>query len=73
MPPNLVTEENLLQLVRLLWFRMGYIPDEIRCELIRNLDLEQERQVRTALIRLIEKNPAVEGTFARKLRPSRLR
>jgi len=65
MPPNLVTEANLLQLVRVPWFRVGFIPDETRYELIRGLDLEQERHIRTSIIGLLEESRADEGTFAR--------
>ena len=64
MPEDLVTEANLLRLIALPWFRTGMIPAEIRYELIRQLNSEQEREVRQAIVDLIEQNPADEDTFA---------
>src|SRR5260370_8036833 len=64
MPEDLVTEANLLRLIGLPWFRTGVIPDEIRYELIRQLNSEQEREVRRAIVELLEQNPADEDTFA---------
>jgi hypothetical protein len=64
MPEGLVTEANLLRLLGLRWFRSGMIPDEMRSELIRQLNAEQERGVRKAIITVLENNPAEEGTFA---------
>ena len=64
MPEDLVTEANLLRLIGLPWFRTGVIPDEIRYELIRHLDSQQEREVRQAIVELLEQNPADEDTFA---------
>ena len=64
MPENLVTEANLLRLIDLPWFRTGAIPDEIRFELIRHLNSEQDRQTRQAIVELIEQNPAAADTFA---------
>jgi type VI secretion system protein ImpL len=66
MPPDLVTESNLLRLVSLPWFRAGFIPDELRYELIRQLDPELERHVRQAILGLLEKNPAPEGSLAQE-------
>jgi hypothetical protein len=51
-------------LVSLPWFRAGFIPDELRWELIQQLKPEQERDVRSAIIGILEKNQAVEGSFA---------
>jgi len=62
--PGLVTEQNLLKLVRLPWFRRGSIPDELRLPLIRELGEERERAVREAIVDLLEKNPAPNETFA---------
>lgn len=61
MGEGLVTEENLRQLVRLPWFRNGYIPDEIRWLLINEMDPVKEKCVRQALIELLEKNPPTES------------
>jgi len=64
MPEDLVTEANLLRLISLPWFRTGVIPDEIRYGLIQQLNSEQEREVRQAIVELLDQNPADEDTFA---------
>jgi hypothetical protein len=64
MPGDLVSEANLLRLIGLPWFRAGFIPDEIRWELIQQLSPEQEREARSAVIGLLERNPADADTFA---------
>jgi len=62
--PGLVTEQNLLKLVRLPWFRRGSIPDELRLALIQELGQDTERAVREAIVDLLEKNPAPKETYA---------
>ncbi len=57
MRDGLVTEENLLRLIRLPWFRNGAIPDDIRFALINALPLEISRAVRSALVQLLEQHP----------------
>jgi len=64
MPENLITEENMLRLLRLPWFRTGTIPDELRWELISELNTEKSQAIRAAIIELLEKNPAPEESFA---------
>ncbi|HEX8847694.1 MAG TPA: TonB family protein [Pyrinomonadaceae bacterium] len=64
MPPGLVTEANLLKLIRLPWFRTGVIPDEVRWLLINELTPERQKAVRASLIELLEKDPAPPETFA---------
>jgi len=64
MPKNLLTEENLLRLIRLPYFREGVMPDELRWELIGALTPETERAIRTALVTLLEQNPPPEGSIA---------
>jgi TonB family protein len=64
MPQGLLTEANLLKLIRLPWFRTGAIPDELRWFLINELAPERQRAVRAALIELLEKDPAPPETFA---------
>lgn len=62
---DVVTEENLLRLVRLPWFRTGSMPDELRFSLIRELAPGSEVAIRSAIIDLLEKNPPPpEGSFA---------
>jgi hypothetical protein len=64
MGAGLISDENLLRLIRLQWFRAGSMPDELRLRLIGGLEPERERAVRSAIIELLEKNPAPQGTFA---------
>lgn len=61
---DLLTEENLLELIRLPWFRDGRIPDELRLELIARLDERTEREVRAALVRLLQANLAPAESIA---------
>ncbi|MGE0130708.1 MAG: hypothetical protein AB7U82_21725 [Blastocatellales bacterium] len=60
----LISEKNLLRLIRLPWFRAGSMPDELRLQLIGKLEPQRERAVRSAIIELLEKNPAPHGSFA---------
>jgi TonB family protein len=64
MPTGLLTEANLLKLIRLPWFRSGAIPDELRWPLINELSPERQKAVRAALIELLERDPAPPETFA---------
>lgn len=64
LPPGLLTETNLLKLIRLPWFRVGTIPDEVRWLLINELAVERQRAVRAALVELLERDPAPPETFA---------
>jgi hypothetical protein len=64
MPEGLINEADLLRLIRLPWFRSGSMPDELRWSLIQKLSAQQEREVREAIIDLIEKSPAPEESFA---------
>lgn len=64
MPESLVREENLLKLARLPWFRAGAMPDELRWELIRELDSEKEKAIREAIIELLETTSPPEETVA---------
>ena len=64
MPKNLLTEEHLLRLIRLPYFREGVMPDELRWELIGALTPETERAIRAELVRLLEQNPPPEESIA---------
>lgn len=55
--PNLVTEINLLWLLRLPWFRNDEVPDTLRSELPKHLDQEVEIAVRKRLIELLSRPP----------------
>lgn len=64
MPQGLITADNLLKLIRLPWFRSGAMPDELRWQLICELDREKEKAIRAAIVGLMEKNPPPRETFA---------
>ena len=64
MPPGLVCEENLTKLLRLEWFRTGSIPDDRRRELIAELDPRVERDVREAIVRVLQDSGVPEETIA---------
>ncbi len=49
----LFTEERLLQLARLPWFRYGKMPDWLRLELIDAMDRDQRERVRESLRALL--------------------
>ncbi len=61
---NLVTEQNLLRLSSLPWYRTGTMPDNLRWLLINELPSEKARAIRTSLIQLLEKNPPPKETIA---------
>src|SRR5262249_29210229 len=56
--PNVLTEDNLLKLARLSWFRLGAIPDWARVILLEEIRPSVERNAREIVIRLLEANPA---------------
>jgi hypothetical protein len=62
--PGLITEEHLLRLLRLPWYRQGAIPDEVRARLIDQLNEAEERAVRQAIVELLERNPAPEDSVS---------
>lgn len=64
MSPTTVREQNLLRLIRLPWFRNGSLADAMRWPLINQLGETREREVRAAIIHLLEKSPAPAGTLA---------
>lgn len=61
---GLVREKNLLELIRLPWFRSGVIPDELRLRLIAALEPQKQEIIRSALVDLLEKSPPPPKTFA---------
>ncbi len=63
-PEELLTEANLLALARLPWFRQGIIPNDVRWELLLQLDPDNEKDIRRFVIALLENNPPPAGTFA---------
>ena len=64
MPAGLITEVNLLKLIRLPWFRTGTIPDEMRWLLINQLPLERQQAVRASIVEMLENNAPPPETFA---------
>lgn len=64
MPAALVREENLLRLIRLPWFRTGFIPNHIRRALVSRLSPAKCSDIRTAVVDVMEKNPPPKGTLA---------
>jgi formylglycine-generating enzyme required for sulfatase activity len=66
LPDGLLTEANVLRLIRLPWFRTGALPDELRLALLAELTPEQLRGIRTALFELLERQeppPAASGAY----------
>ncbi|MDX2249853.1 MAG: WG repeat-containing protein [Bacteroidia bacterium] len=60
----LLSEQNLLKLIRIPWFRKGFMPDEIRMELIERLPDNVEFIAREEIIKVLDFNPPPKGTFA---------
>ena len=60
----LIGEKSLLRLIRLPWFRAGAMPDELRLDLIGELDPQREGEIRSAIIGLLEKDTPPEKSFA---------
>jgi len=50
---NSLREERLAKLARLPWFRYGYMPDWLRERLVKDLSLEQEKDIRLSLQSLL--------------------
>ena len=59
-----ISEETLLRLIRLPWFREGQIPEEMRWKLIRELDEERLGVIREEIAALFEKHPPRRDSFA---------
>jgi len=59
---NWLTEDNLLKLIRLPWFRKGVMPDTLRWELI--VSLKQDQTIREAIVKMLEKSPPPKDSYA---------
>ena len=57
---NLFTEDNLLRLFSLPWFRAGAIPDAVRSELVKKLNAGSEMMVRKTIDELKARSTALE-------------
>ncbi len=64
MPEHLMSEEHILKLIRLPYFREGVMPDELRWELLGELDLDKSREIRQVIIDLLVQNPPPEESVA---------
>jgi hypothetical protein len=65
MPGSLVTEENLLRLTRLPWFRSGRIPEQVREQLVSWLAPDKVPGVQQHLVNVLDATSKVkkyEGT-----------
>jgi hypothetical protein len=51
---ELFNDKSLDKLVRLPWFRYGYMPDWLREQLIKDLSSHQERKIRASLYNLFQ-------------------
>jgi len=61
---NWLTENNLLKLIRLPWFRKGVMPDTLRWELIISLNKEKNKEIRQEIIRILENSPPHKDSHA---------
>ena len=67
--PDTFTEEALLHIVRLPWFRQGWIPDDVRGALtsyLASTDPRLEVAARNCIVKLVQRNLAPEGSVARR-------
>ena len=62
--------QKLNQIIRLPWFRQGYMPDWLRLELLSNLPSEYEKMVRNELYVLFQKF-AIESDLKLKIQISK--
>ncbi|MCP4701931.1 MAG: hypothetical protein GY862_34490 [Gammaproteobacteria bacterium] len=64
MADKLISEQNLLRMIRLPWFGNGAMPENLRCALLDELDENKRSLICHAVIELLEKNPPPQGSFA---------
>ncbi|MFN0201902.1 MAG: PKD domain-containing protein, partial [Bacteroidia bacterium] len=58
----LLSEENLLKLIRLPYFRVGEMNEKLRWELVHELVDDKEEKIREAIITVLDKNAPPDGT-----------
>ncbi len=58
------TEAQLLRLVRLPWFKTGFMPESLRLDLIRRLESHRLAAIRSFIFEVLEKNPPPEDSAA---------
>lgn len=63
---ELLTEQNLLRLTGLPWFRAGRLPGDLRARLIEELETNEQKAeaVREELVRLLSEKPPPEQSLA---------
>jgi formylglycine-generating enzyme required for sulfatase activity len=61
---EIVTEENILRLLRLPYFREGEMPNDLRWKLMREMGEPRLEAVREGIAALFEKNPPPRESFA---------
>jgi len=61
---NLLTEQRLLRLIRLPWFRTGKLPHALRKKLVESGDPVVMHAACQSLITILERNRPPRGTFA---------
>jgi hypothetical protein len=72
MPADLMSEDNLLRLFRLRYFREGSIPEPLRVALMGELKPEIAQGVRAELVDLLTSNPPPPGSIAEQTHRLRL-
>lgn len=65
-PASLLSEENILRMFRIPWFRFGLIPEGLRFRLIEDLDPGKGLIVRKALVEVLRRDPPSERSVARE-------
>ncbi|MEM7658050.1 MAG: WG repeat-containing protein, partial [Bacteroidota bacterium] len=61
---DLVSPRRLLALVRLPWFRQGYLPEEVRIALLKSLREEDRKLAQETLIKVLKSQQLPSGSFA---------
>ncbi|MGB1243652.1 MAG: hypothetical protein ACPG49_14075, partial [Chitinophagales bacterium] len=61
---ELLKEENMLPLVSLPYFRKGFMPEDLRKELMGELDGDSKRLVKGAILHLLQLNPLVGEEYS---------
>ncbi len=61
---ELLKEENMLPLVSLPYFRKGFMTEDLRKELTKELDGDSKRLVKGAILHLLKLHPLVEDEYS---------
>ncbi len=60
----IISQQNILELLKISWFNTGFIPLEYRQELMARLDQQTLDVVRTKIVEEMRKNPPKRNTHA---------